>query len=232
MALQVTLHPELTEKQRDILRNPTHFMILRGPAGTSKTYMAIARALKLLAKEAVEKIIIIRSAVETRRIGFLPGDQQEKLDVYTAPYVHLFNELSPKRNFRALLSSKEVEFHSTSYLRGVTFDDACIIVDEYQNMNKHELETIVTRVGVGTHLMLCGSSDQSDLQYAEASEHLEIIQTLECMEDFDTVDFTIDEIVRSAFVKRYYRAKALAHQPKFLRHQQPIQALDFRLEQA
>lgn len=217
MALQVTLHPKLTDKQRDILKCRSNFVILKGPAGTSKTYIALARALRMLAKGEVERIVIIRSAVEARKIGFLPGDQQEKLDVYTAPYVHLFSELSPKRNFRAMIASKEVEFHSTSFLRGVTFDDACIVVDEYQNMNEHELETIVTRVGVGTHLILCGDSDQSDLIYNEADEHHRVLDTLERMPDFETYEFTVDEIVRSPFVKRYYQAKAAKEHPAFLR---------------
>jgi len=221
MALNVTLHPQLTDKQREILKCPADFMILRGPAGTTKTYIAIAKALKLLSQDRVEKIVIIRSAVEARKIGFLPGDQQEKLDVYAAPYVHLFNELSPKRGYRAMIASKEVEFHSTSYLRGVTFDDACIIVDEYQNMNEHELETVVTRVGDGTRLILCGDSDQTDLQHDEGLEHTRVIRTLEHMQEFAVFDFTVEDIRRSPFVRSYYRAKAASQHPAFLR---PISA--------
>lgn len=217
MALQVTLHPKLTDKQREILKCPADFMILRGPAGTTKSYIAIAKALRLLSQERVEKIVIVRSAVEARKIGFLPGDQQEKLDVYAAPYVHLFNELSPKRGYRAMIASKEVEFHSTSYLRGVTFDDACIIVDEYQNMNEHELETVVTRVGEGTRLFMCGDSDQTDLQHDEGTEHMRVIRTLEQMPEFSVFDFGVEDILRSPFVKRYYQVKEASQQPAFLR---------------
>jgi phosphate starvation-inducible PhoH-like protein len=161
----------------------------------------------MLERDKVEKIVIIRSAVEIRSIGFLPGDHSEKLDVYAAPYIHLINELSPKKNYRALVGAKEIEFHSTSFLRGMTFDYSYIIADEYQNMNKHELETIITRVGDGTQLVLCGDSDQTDLKYQEAVEHKEVIETLKLMPDFAHYEFTSDEIVRSEFVKRYYQAK-------------------------
>jgi phosphate starvation-inducible protein PhoH len=207
MALVISLHNNLTSKQKSILRSQTDFLILRGPAGTSKTYIALARGLKQLQQDRVDKIVIIRSAVEIRKIGFLPGNQQEKLDAYTEPYVHLVGELSPKRNFKAYLASKQMEFHSTSFLRGTTFDNAYIIVDEYQNMSAHELETIVTRVGEGTQMVLCGDADQSDLPEWEAKDHRRIVETLEMMPDFDVVEFTVDDIVRSAFVKRYYEAK-------------------------
>jgi phosphate starvation-inducible protein PhoH len=192
-------------------------MILKGPAGTSKTYIALARGLKLLQQATVERIVIIRSAVEIRAIGFLPGNQQEKMDAYKAPYVHLVSQLSPKRNFNALVASKEIEFHPTSFLRGMTFDNACIIVDEYQNMSAHELETIVTRVGDSSHLILCGDTDQSDLLGTEARDHQKVMDTLESMPDFATVSFDIEDIVRSDFVKRYYRAKqGLFTHPAFL----------------
>lgn len=207
MALEIVLHPNLTKKQRDILRTKTNFLILEGPAGTSKTYIALARGLKLLKDNEIERIIVIRSAVEIRAIGFLPGNQQEKLEAYMGPYIGLMNELSPKRNFKAMVSGKDIEFHSTSFLRGMTFDNAYVIVDEYQNMNAHELETVVTRVGCNTHLVLCGDSDQSDLKYNEAHEHKKVIDTLQSMPDFRTYTFGIDDIVRSEFVKRYYEAK-------------------------
>jgi phosphate starvation-inducible PhoH-like protein len=217
MGLVLTLHPNLTTKQKSVLKARGNFLILKGPAGTSKTYIAIARGLKLLSEGKVVRLVIIRSAVESRPMGFMPGDQAEKLDPYSEPYVHLFKQLSPKRGFRAMVSSDQVEFHSTSYLRGVTFDKSYIIVDEYQNMNAHELETIATRVGDGTHLVFCGDTDQTDLKYNEAKEHLDIMATLESMPDFQIVEFVVDDIVRSDFVKRYYKAKAgVLDAPKFL----------------
>lgn len=207
MGLTITLHPELTAKQRAIIQSRSDFLILKGPAGTCKTYTALAKGLKLRSQDRIEKIVIIRSAVETRPIGFLPGDSGEKMDVYKTPYTDLVSQLSPKRNFNALVASKELEFHPTSYLRGVTFDDSFVIVDEYQNMSAHELETIVTRVGENTHLVLCGDSDQTDLIGSEGKDHLKIINVLERMPDFQVFEFTEDEILRSAFVRRYYQAK-------------------------
>ncbi len=215
--LTLTFHENLTSKQKGILKSKSDFMILKGPAGTSKTYIALGRGLIKLTKREVDKIVIIRSAVETRKIGFLPGSQQEKLDVYTEPYVHLVSELSPKVNFRALLHAKEIEFHSTSFLRGCTFDNAFVIVDEYQNLSEHELETCVTRVGEGTQMTLCGDTDQSDLPVWEKDGHLKVMETLENMPDFEVHAFTSDDIVRSEFVKRYYQAKeGLFTLPAFL----------------
>jgi len=205
--LQVKLHPNLTPTQKEVLRYPDYHLILEGPAGTSKTYLALARGLSLLKNDDVEKIIIIRSAVETRSIGFLPGGRDEKMEAYAAPYIHLISELSPQRNYAALMNTKLLEFHSTSFLRGCTFDDAFIICDEYQNMNAHELETIVTRVGERSHLCLCGDGDQSDLRGDEAREHKLVLEILTQMEEFYYVKFGVEDIVRSDFVRRYYEVK-------------------------
>lgn len=206
-ALDITLHPYLTAKQKQVLKCQSPFIILDGPAGTSKSYLALARGLHLLRKNQIEKIVIIRSAVEIRSIGYLPGDKTEKLEAYTSPYIHLINELSPKRNFKTMLNSKDIEFHSTSFLRGMTFDNSYIFLDEYQNCNAHELETAVTRVGENTHLTLCGDSAQSDLKNGESREHHKVIATLAAMEDFAVFKFGVEDIVRSGFVQRYYEVK-------------------------
>jgi phosphate starvation-inducible PhoH-like protein len=144
--------------------------VLKGPAGTSKTYLALALGIQALIGKDVGQIAIFRSAVEARSIGFLPGDVDGKLDPYKAPYIDLLETLSPKKNFRALDSAKELEFHSTSFLRGMTFDNTFMILDEFQNCNAHEIETVMTRVGEGSRLILCGDSGQSDLKGSEARE--------------------------------------------------------------
>lgn len=204
----LNLHPNLTKKQKEILSKRPQFLLLRGPAGTSKSYTALALGLSALFSSAVHHIAIIRSAVETRSIGFLPGDADGKLEPYMLPYIDLMNTLSPKKGFRSMLSSGEIEFHSTSFLRGVTFDQTFMLVDEYQNCNGHELETIMTRVGEGTCLVLCGDSGQSDLKGAEAREHRRIIEAVQSMPEFMTVDFTTDDIVRSNFVRSFYASLA------------------------
>lgn len=206
--LELSLHTSLTRKQKEILHKNPPFLVLKGPAGTSKSYLALALAIGNLARRTVERIVVIRSAVEARSIGFLPGDPDGKLEPYTLPYIDLVSELSPKRSFRALQSAKELEFHSTSFLRGMTFTNAFVILDEFQNCNAHELETVATRVGEGTRLVLCGDSGQTDLRGAEAKEHHRIMTALESMPEFVTYTFTHDDIVRSKFVRSFYASLA------------------------
>jgi predicted ribonuclease YlaK len=164
--------------------------------------------LTLLAKGQVDRVVVIRSAVPTREQGFIPGNLDEKSEPYMLPYQDMVDTLTnDKKSFNDLLSSKLVEFPTTSFLRGVTFDNAFILVDEFQNMSGHELHTVLTRVGTGTHLCLVGDSDQSDLTGREAQEHkkeLTIVKAMECVQSFT---FSIADIVRSDFVKSYYKSR-------------------------
>lgn len=209
----ITLHENLTPTQVEILRSKARFMLITGPAGTAKTYTALARGLRHLLNHDVDRIIIIRSAVPTRDIGFLPGDMDEKIEAYSAPYAHLIDQLSPKMKYREMLSKRLIQFESTSFLRGVTFDNAFVIVDEFQNMSGHELETVVTRVGADTSLVLVGDSDQSDLRGSEVDEHRDVIMTLARMDEVSSFSFGVEDIVRSDFVRSYYKAKQEAQRP-------------------
>jgi phosphate starvation-inducible protein PhoH len=187
--------------------------LITGPAGTGKSFIALARGLRLLHDHEVEQIIIIRSAVPTRDIGFLPGTLDEKIDAYAEPYIGLLKQLSPRLGYREMVSKKMLHFASTSFLRGLTFDNAFILVDEFQNCNGHELETAFTRVGDGTHLVLCGDSAQSDLTGKEAEEHEDKIRTLSMMDCVATFAFDVEDVVRSEFVKAYFKAKQEALEP-------------------
>ena len=209
----IVLHESMTSKQIDILRTKAMCLLISGPAGTAKTYTALARGLRLLLNNEVDRIIIIRSVVPTRDIGFLPGDITDKVDAYSAPYAQNIDKLSPRMKFRELCSKRLIEFESTSFLRGQTFDNAYIMIDEYQNMSAHELETALTRVGEGSHLVLTGDSDQSDLRGVEAEDHREVILTLTRMNEFKVFQFEIEDIVRSGFVRAYYEAKREAQRP-------------------
>lgn len=205
---EIRLHPRLTNSQKEAILSKSPFLLLTGVAGTGKTYCAIARGLQLIRDGSVDKIIIVRSAVAVRSIGFLPGDDAEKADPYAAPYVDLIKDISPKTPYKMLEAKKVVEFHLTSFLRGMTYDDAVIIVDEFQNMSEHELQTVATRVGNNTQLIVCGDSDQTDLHGAEAQGHKHVINVFRHMPEFHTVTFGVNDIVRSPFVKSYYKTKA------------------------
>lgn len=209
----IILHDNLTLTQVEILRSKSDHLLISGPAGTAKTYTALARGLTALLNKEVERIIIIRSAVPTRDIGFLPGSTEDKIEAYASPYAPLVDQLSPRMKYREFLSKKLIEFVSTSFLRGVTFDNAYVLIDEYQNMSAHELETAMTRVGEGTQLVLVGDSDQSDLSGKEAEAHHEVIDVYTKMDSVDMFQFHVDDIVRSAFVREYYEAKASIQKP-------------------
>ena len=207
--IELCLHPRLTNPQKDAVLSKSDFQLLTGVAGTGKTYCALARGLKFLQDESIESLVIVRSAVAVRSIGFLPGDGEEKADPYMAPYVTMLKSLAPKG-----IPAKLIDFKLTSFERGMTYDDTCIIVDEYQNMSGHELETIITRVGANTKLIICGDSDQSDLPKHEIESHRKIIDIVERMPEFQVINFGINDIVRSAFLKSYFKTKATLNSGK------------------
>lgn len=188
-------------------------LLMVGVAGTGKTFLACLFALNDLFESRSKKIIIIRSAVTTRDQGFLPGTLQEKMSLYESPYRDIFSELcSGRRDVYDLLKKKEyLEFMSTSYLRGTTFSDCTIIVDEIQNCTDHEINSILTRVGDNSRVVLCGDHRQDDLRMLNKSSQVSgiknLIDTAKSMESFSIIDFQIEDIVRSGFVKEYILAR-------------------------
>ena len=187
-------------------------LLMVGVAGTGKTFLGCFFAMQDLLMCRCRKIIIIRSAVTTRDQGFLPGTLQEKLALYESPYRDIFSELcSGRRDVYDLLKKKEyLEFMSTSYLRGTTFSDCTIIVDEAQNCTMHELDSILTRVGNNTRIILCGDHRQDDLKMHKGNQISGInnlISISKHMSAFSVIDFQIEDIVRSGFVKEYIIAK-------------------------
>ena len=152
-----------------------------------------------------ERVVIVRSAVPSREIGHLPGDEKEKTEVYQLPYVEicedLFNHIQP---FQRLQEQKSVNFMITSFVRGITLDNSIVIVDECQNLNFHELDTIITRVGQDSKIMFCGDFFQTDLvKSSDKSGLTQFMKILDAMEAFENIEFTIGDIVRSGFVKEY-----------------------------
>lgn len=184
-------------------------LLLYGVAGTGKTFLASYFALSDLLVGNAKRIIIIRSAVTTRDQGFLPGTLQEKMALYEAPYREIFAELcGGRRDVYDLLKKRDyLEFMSTSFIRGITFDEAIVIVDEVQNCTDHEINSILTRVGKNTRVILCGDHRQDDLKMTGKKNQVSGIENLirvaRAMNGFGLVEFNVQDIVRSGFVKEY-----------------------------
>ena len=186
---------------------------LFGSAGTGKTFVSLYLALQdvLDLKHPADKVILARSLIPTREIGFLPGDEEDKAALYQVPYqnmVRFMFEMPNEQAFNNLYDKLKAQgslfFLSTSFLRGLTFDNSIIIVDECQNLNFHELDTIITRVGQDSKIVFCGDFDQSDLQKTNEKNGLhDFLRILEEMEEFNCTEFTIGDIVRSGFVRSY-----------------------------
>lgn len=180
-------------------------LMLHGVAGTGKTFISCYLAFDDMVKNIYERLVIIRSAVPTRDIGFLPGNEKEKASVYEEPYKDICIELFQRGDAYEILKTKGlVHFMTTSFIRGVTLRNATIMIDECQNMSFHELDSIITRIGQGCRVIFCGDFRQADLTKNGLQEFVRI---LKAMEEFDFVDFEIKDIVRSDFVKQYITAK-------------------------
>ena len=203
-ALELQEIEPLTKNQLKAFESQQH-MVLHGVAGTGKTFIACYFAFDDMTKGEYEKLVLIRSAVPTRDIGFLPGTEKEKASVYEEPYKDICIELFQRGDAYQILKTKGlVHFMTTSFIRGVTLRNATIIIDECQNMSFHELDSIITRVGEGCRIIFCGDFRQA---YLQKNGLRDFIRILKATERFDIIDFEIDDIVRSKFVKDYIIAK-------------------------
>ena len=209
----------LTENQKKLFESYASGknLIAYGVAGTGKTFITLYNALceVLDPTTPFDKIYIVRSLVATREIGFLPGDHEDKAFLYQIPYKNMVKymfEMATEADFEMLygnLKAQEtISFWSTSFIRGTTLDKAIVIVDEFQNLNFHELDSIMTRVGENSKIMFCGDATQSDLiKDKERNGIADFMQVLRIMSSVDVVEFGIDDIVRSGLVKEYLLAK-------------------------
>ena len=180
-------------------------LILHGLARTGKTFISCYLAFDDMAKGEYEKLVIIRSAVPTRDIGFLPGTEKEKSSVYEEPYKDISNEIFGRGDAYGILKQKSlVEFMTTSFIRGITLKHAVILIDECQNMSFHELDSIITRMGQNCKVIFCGDFRQADLKQNGMQDFLKILKR---MNEFDFIEFEVEDIVRSEFVKNYIIAK-------------------------
>jgi len=186
---------------------------LFGCAGTGKTFISLYLALQdvMNLQSKYDKVVLVRSLIPTREIGFLPGDEEDKAALYQVPYANMVqfmfqqpNEQAFNMLYEKLKQQGSLYFLSTSFLRGLTFDNSIIIVDECQNLNFHELDTIITRVGQDSKIVFCGDFGQSDLSKTSEKNGLhDFLRILEEMEEFNCVEFDIGDIVRSGFVRNY-----------------------------
>ena len=192
-------------------------IIAYGCAGTGKTFITLYNAMKdvLGDNNLYEKIYLVRSLVSTREIGFLPGDHEDKADIYQIPYKNMVKymfQMPSDADFEMLYgnlkSQDTIKFWSTSFIRGITLDNAVVIVDEFQNLNFHELDSIITRVGENTRIIFCGDATQSDLvKTNDRNGIVDFMSILRKMNSFDIIEFGIDDFVRSGLVKEYLLAK-------------------------
>ena len=209
----------LTENQKQLFNSYKEgkHLVAYGCAGTGKTFITLYNALRDVLDERTpyEKVYMVRSLVSTREIGFLPGDHDDKSALYQIPYKNMVKymfQMATDADFEMLygnLKAQEtIKFWSTSFLRGTTLDNAIIIVDEYQNLNFHELDSIITRVGENSRICFCGDARQSDLTKTnEKNGILDFMKIIRSMPSFDVVEFGIEDIVRSGLVKEYIVAK-------------------------
>ena len=187
-------------------------LLLVGTAGTGKSFLSAYLGMKsILESKDQNKLVIVRSVVPTRDMGFLPGSNKEKSKVYEAPYYSIFSELFGRSDAYDYLKNKNlVEFMTTSFVRGITINDSVILVDELQNMTPSELHSIMTRIGKNCRVIFAGDIKQNDLNTKrEQSGFKDFFKVIDKMRDFGIVEFMRDDIVRSELVKSYIIAREI-----------------------
>ena len=192
-------------------------LVAYGTAGTGKTFISLYNALADILDDTTpyDKIYLVRSLVSTREIGFLPGDHEDKAYIYQIPYKNMVKymfQMPSDADFEMLYGNLKaqdsIKFWSTSFIRGTTLDNAIVIVDEFQNLNFHELDSIITRIGENSKIIFCGDASQSDLVKTNDRNGIhDFLNILRKMPSFDIIEFGIDDIVRSGLVKEYIIAK-------------------------
>lgn len=200
-----------TETQKKVFKSYGYGnnIVLHGTAGTGKTFLSMYLALEDVYNEKLYSTIkIIRSAVPTRDIGFLPGKSNEKTEVYETPYSEICGELFGRKNaYDVLKNNGSLEFVSTSFLRGMTFRNSIVIIDEIQNMSFQELDTIMTRIGENCKVLLCGDFKQSDhIKSSDKQDVKKFLEILKRVNGIDFIEFTVKDVVRSGFCREWILA--------------------------
>jgi len=194
------------KKYLEAIKNNT-VVIGVGPAGTGKTYLAVAMAVAAFRAKEVNRIILTRPAVEAgEKLGFLPGDLQQKVDPYLRPlYDALFDMLGPE-NFQKYQERGNIEVAPLAYMRGRTLDDSFIILDEAQNTTPEQMKMFLTRLGFGSKIVVTGDITQIDLPDGKKSGLVEVIKILKNLDDIQTVKFSEKDVVRHKLVQDIIKA--------------------------
>jgi len=201
----------LTENQKlffEAYKRGDYFMGLFGSPGVGKTFLAVLKSLEevLDKSNSFDKIVVVRSAVQVRDQGFVPGDLEEKMQIYETPYVEICNTLFGRPDaWQRLKEQGHARFISTTAIRGISIDDAIIIVDECQSMTWHELSSVITRTGHRSKIIFVGDLKQNDLVKSrnDVSGLQDFLRVAETMSEFTRINFTSEDIVRSSLVKSF-----------------------------
>ena len=205
----------ITEAQKRVVKsyNNNKNLFLYGSAGTGKTFITLYSAIKEALMEK-KQVYIVRSLVPSRDVGFLPGTIDEKSELYQTPYKHMVKYMFEQQSdeafntlYERLVDQGTIRFLTTSFIRGITLDNSIIIVDESQNLTFWELNSIITRVGQDSRIIFAGDIDQTDLKRDDAEGFSRMLAILSTMEEFDCIEFGLNDIVRSGFIKSYLIAK-------------------------
>lgn len=209
--MELSLIKPMTYAQRQVFEAfDGNDLLLHGYPGTGKTFLALYLALReVIEQETYRKVVIFRSCVQTRDMGFMPGTEDEKMAGFEKPYREAVNEMFGRGDAYQILKTRGViDFESTSFSRGITLNDSVIIADEIGNMSFAELDMIATRKGDSAKLIFSGDYRQSDLKKADKEGLRDFIRILDAMgKRFEHIEFQAADIVRSEFVKAYIIAK-------------------------
>jgi len=202
-----TIHP-LTPTQEDMFHawyNDKN-ICAHGSAGTGKTFLALYLALQEVLEQRYQRIIIVRSAVSTREIGHLPGTYEEKIAQYELPYQDVLYELIGRYStYNDMKDAGLIEFMTTSFIRGLTWDNAIVIVDESENLTFHEINSVMTRIGDNTRVIIAGDITQTDLDGRKhgSTGIGDAMNVIGNMNHFETIQFSREDIIRSEFVRSW-----------------------------
>lgn len=178
-----------------------------GPAGTGKTYLAVAAAVKAFREHSVNRIILTRPAVEAgEKLGFLPGDLQNKVDPYLRPLYDALFDMLGSENFQKYLERGNIEVAPLAYMRGRTLDDSFIILDEAQNTTSEQMKMFLTRLGFNSKAVITGDITQIDLPDAQKSGLIEAVKILKNIDDIAIIEFTEKDVVRHHLVQKIIKA--------------------------